>query len=581
MRILKKLSKIFFIFFPIFFTKILLNANEPVDIWKIDKNKNKNLEVQKIDKNRDKEININKVAIQIEKENKIKIDNKIETNNIMLAGLYDPAENGLTIDMWSKSDGDQIRELFDKIKKKKLSNFSEKILDIALFTNSYIPENNISLNEFLDFKFDHLIHKKDFELIKKFISKNSNLKNTDKLVRFYVDYFLTRSELSKSCEIFEYTNNFSDEYLNNFKIYCLVNKQNNEQAQLLFDINSELSSIDSFFSKKFNVLMGFDKNNDELISEKNILYFHLSHITNKNFSYEPNMNTSNFIWKYLSSSNLLKKAETINIDDIDEIKLIEKAANEEIYEEIELLDLYKKFNFDFTQLYNPLESYENLPAYEGRALLYQRFLLSQDIEQKLLFASKLKSSFLKSNLNNLFNRELSKFLKDINSKDIPSNFTTFYNKYKEPEKVEQVKIKINNKVIHQSKLINYFLNKMSLTKTEKEANDMLKKIKKNKKYIVSKKDIILLESLKSDGVKINKKYENLYNLNLSIPPDINSMIVNGETGLVLLKLIDIIGEDKVEDLDLDSVSFISSIMNELKMIDLRNAFLLKVLPLKS
>ena len=58
------------------------------------------------------------------------------------------------------------------------------------------------------------------------------------------------------------------------------------------------------------------------------------------------------------------------------------------------------------------------------------------------------------------------------------------------------------------------------------------------------------------------------------------MIVNGETGLVLLKIAQIIGEDEIEDLDLESVNFIVGIMNELKMINLRNEILLKVLPLK-
>ena len=58
------------------------------------------------------------------------------------------------------------------------------------------------------------------------------------------------------------------------------------------------------------------------------------------------------------------------------------------------------------------------------------------------------------------------------------------------------------------------------------------------------------------------------------------MIVNGETGLVLLKIAQIIGEDEIEDLDLESVNFVVGIMNELKMINLRNEILLKVLPLK-
>ena len=90
----------------------------------------------------------------------------------------------------------------------------------------------------------------------------------------------------------------------------------------------------------------------------------------------------------------------------------------------------------------------------------------------------------------------------------------------------------------------------------------------------------MVESLKSDGVQVLKKYDRLYDSKLALPEDINSMIVNGETGLVLLRIAKIIGEDKIEDLDLESVSFIVAIMNELKIINLRNEILLKVLPLK-
>ena len=91
---------------------------------------------------------------------------------------------------------------------------------------------------------------------------------------------------------------------------------------------------------------------------------------------------------------------------------------------------------------------------------------------------------------------------------------------------------------------------------------------------------MMAESLKSDGIQFLKKYDGLYEYNASIPADINSMIVNGETGLVLLKIAQIIGEDEIEDLDLESVNFVVGIMNELKMINLRNEILLKVLPLK-
>ena len=128
--------------------------------------------------------------------------------------------------------------------------------------------------------------------------------------------------------------------------------------------------------------------------------------------------------------------------------------------------------------------------------------------------------------------------------------------------------------------MNYFQNKTSLPQVEKETNDLLKKIKKNKKYVFSLKDIIVVESLKSDGVQILRKYQKLYDYNNNLPSEINTMIVNGETGLVLLKISEIIGEDNLEDLGIESVDYIVSILNELKLVDLRNEILLKVLPLK-
>ena len=207
-------------------------------------------------------------------------------------------------------------------------------------------------------------------------------------------------------------------------------------------------------------------------------------------------------------------------------------------------------------------------------------MLTSDDLLRLDLSYKLKKSFEDAKLSNAFNKELSKILRTINQNKIPSNFTTFYEENREFDKDKELKIKFNNKIFHQSKLLNYFLNKTSLPKVEKETNDLLKKIKKNKKYFFSIKDTMMIESLKSDGVQILKKYDNLYEYKADVPIEINSMVVNGETGLVLLKIADIIGEDELEDIDLESVSFIVGILNELNSIDLRNEILLKVLPLK-
>jgi len=575
MKTLKLLSKFFVTLFLVSFFSKLAIANEPVDIWNIEKTNN--IIKENLSEKNNSEIT---QGIKLEDQsNKIIVNNSLDANNIKLAGLYDPAENGLSIDMWSNSNGREIKYILDKLNSKKLSNFSEKILDVALLTNSYLPSNNISSEEFLDFKLKYLIKKRDFDLIKEFLIKNPLINNNDKILRFYVDYYLSNSQLEKSCEIFDYVKIFESDYLNNFKIYCLINQNKKDEAQLLFDLKSEFGSLNKFFVEKFNILMGYKKK-DELISDKNILHFHLSHITNKDFLYEPKINTQKYIWQYLSTSNLLKGSDLINIENPEQVKLIETATNEGIYDEQELFDLYRRFQFDINQLINVNEAYKVLPDYEGRALLYQRLLLTSESFLKLDLSFILNKSFNESNLSNIFDKELSKILKTINEDQVPSNFTTFYKLNKEISQKKKLKIKINNKVLHQSKLLNYFLNKTSLPKVEKETNDLLKKIKKNKKYFFSTKDIIIIESLKSDGVQVLKKYDKLYEHKIDVPVEINSMIVNGETGLVLLKLANIIGEDELEDIDLESVSFIISILNELNTVNLRNEILLKVLPLK-
>ena len=136
-------------------------------------------------------------------------------------------------------------------------------------------------------------------------------------------------------------------------------------------------------------------------------------------------------------------------------------------------------------------------------------------------------------------------------------------------------------VLHQSKLLNYFNGDYSKSKIEKDVNNYLKKIKKDKKYFFSKKDQIFLETLKYDGIQISDKYNDLYEINNSeIPTDIQVMINNGEKGAALLRIVEVIGQDDLEKMDEDTIYFIISTLNQLNIGSIRNKILLKVLPLK-
>ena len=320
MKILKQLSKIIFKITLILFFYNCSFANEPIDIWKIEKKDIINKENSTSNINVSNNLNTN-TTLSVQSSSEIVINKEIESSTIKLAGLYDPAQNGLKIDMWSKSDGELIKNLLNKNLNRNLSEFSKKILDIALLTNSYIPTNNITEEEFLEFKFNHLINKKDFELIKEFLINNSEVSNKNKLIKFYSEYFLSNSEVKKACEIFNISGAITDKYLNNFKIYCLILEDKKEQAQLLFDLSKELDEIDTFFENKFNILMGY-ASKDEIISDENILYFHLSHKTNNDFNYEPKMDSPRYIWNYLSSSNILKNANSFDIENPEDLSCL-------------------------------------------------------------------------------------------------------------------------------------------------------------------------------------------------------------------------------------------------------------------
>ena len=312
-----------------------------------------------------------------------------------------------------------------------------------------------------------------------------------------------------------------------------------------------------------------------------MLNFHLSHRTNPEFKFEPKINTSKIIWKYLSSSNLLESIDFIDLEDKEKIFTIEKATHEKNYKEEELFALYERFMFNINQLLTVDETYKLLPNSEARALLYQGILLKNDVPEKIKLIKLLKDSFEQDGITNAFDTKLVKFLNKIDQKEVPSNYTNFYQLHLKKNESSNKKIKFNNKIIHQSKLLNYFKEDSNQNNIDKDLENLLKKIKKDKKYFFSTKDIILLESLKSDGIQIPKKYENIYeSTEATIPYDIQILINKEEQGLALLRLAEIIGEDQIIDIGSETLYFIISTLNQLNIDRIRNKILLQVLPLK-
>ena len=583
-KLLNKKNFLFFIFFIFFGNSI---ANEPVDIWNIDKTKTEAEQNSQNDSLVSEEISEETISIydlnnqnQKNNQNQVLLENNLE-DKISLYGLYDPEENNLSIEMWNKSEGEEIKKIFDKIFLQNLSKDALDILEIALLTNSNTPIKNITKEEFYNFQKNFLIKKNDLDLIKSFIEKNPNFYLKDDLINYYSNHYLGEANIEKSCEIFDYTKKVTliDDYTSKLEIYCLINSNKIDQALLIYDLKKEIGFKDDFFEKKIFKVIGFEKESNQ-ISDKNLLDLHLSHRVVENFEYIPNENTPKDVWKYLASANLLENVENINLEDIEKVNLIEKAVHEGNYNEDDLFRLYKRYQFNFNQLLSAKDNYKTLDKSSQRALIYQKMLLTIEPNEKLYLARLLKNLFETDDLVNAFYDELSKILLSIDESKIRPDLVSFYNKNIINEDTVDRNIKFNNKIIHQSKLLNYFIEKKEISKIEKETDDILKSILKDKDYVITTNDEILLESLKYDGVKISKKYSDRYSSTVNIPPDIQAKINNRDLGLILLRIVEIIGEDKLENLGSETLNFILITLNQLDLDQIRDKIILKTLPIK-
>ena len=399
MKILKLLNKkilLIKIVCLIFFTPAFAEE-KPIDIWNIKKKDNQVISETNISSENSSGTTENSVyELQSNKQtDSIKLDKEFSSKEIKIVGLYDPSEYGLSMDMWSNSDGTKLKNLFQNINKFNLSEDASDIMHISLLTNAYSPTQNITEKEFMSFKSDWLIKDANLDLIEEYLIKNQIINLHPNLTRYLVDTYLSESNVKKSCEIFsKNSQHIQDEYLSKFNLYCLINYGKNEEAQLILDLKKELGFEDSYYENKINYLFGYLDEADKEISINSILDFHLAHRTNPEFFYEPSEDTPKIIWKYLSAANLLFKIQDIEITDVEKISTIEKAVNDKNYSEEELFEFYKKFQFNINQFLNAKEAYKSLSSIEGRALLYQRTLLTEEPKIKLEFMKILKDLFI-------------------------------------------------------------------------------------------------------------------------------------------------------------------------------------------
>ena len=554
-------------------------AEEKIDIWKNKKNTEATQTKQK-DKTESVDQLNSQAAEKILPSQSIKIEDGLllKEEERKVFGIYDPSDFNFNLNMWSSTKAEDIKSSINRLNKLKLSKTSNEILENILLSYSY-PPNDMSEKEFVKIKIDWLIKNNRSELIENFLKMNKEFDGKSRAVQYLVDQSIAQANIKKGCEKIEFIDsNIKDSYLEKFKIYCLVFNNKKSQAQLLLDLLREQKQSDKFFDDKINFLLGISNKTSEKINEKNLLNFYLSSITIKDFKYTPSNKTKKEIWKYLNAANLIKLENT---NDKEKIKDLEIAANKGQVDDKIIFDIYKQIEFDLNTLINAKNTYQSLEASDARALIFQKYLIVENIESKVEYLFLLDELFKEDELNNIFSEFLVNKLREIGLENIPKKYREIAEKQiLTEEKIILGKVKYNDKILHQSKILRYYIEKdTNFKKTQKDLDKLLKKISKDRKYFISAKDLALIDSLIKDGFKIpnNFNYNDLAS-KYDVPNNLVKLIENKQNAFVALKIVEIIGEDEPHQLDSETIYFITNLLNEMSLTKIRNKVLISALP---
>ena len=555
-----------------------LQGEDKIDIWK-NKKKIGNIENNQYNTGTKKNDIKPNLAEPVEANQDILITDGVIDNSqeIKVFGVYDPADYNFNLNMWSTTKAEDVRSSIKRIKKINLSKTSNEILENVLLSFSFPPEG-MEEKEFVNLKINWLIENNRLNLLEEFLKQNKEFEGKSKAVQYLVDNNIAQANIKEGCEKIKFIDStIKDSYLEKFKIYCLVFNNKKSQAQLLLDLLREQKQSDKFFDDKINFLLGITEKTSNKINEKNLLNFYLSSVTVKDFNYQPTKKTKKEIWKYLNAANLIKLED---ITDKDKIKELEIAANQKQIDRSIIFDIYKQVTFNLNTLINAKNIYQSLESVDARSLLYQKFLLSENNEAKIEYLFLLEELFKKDEIENIYSEFLSDNLKKIGLDNIPEQYKEIAeNKLLKNTELQLGKVKYNDKILHQSKIIKFYVENEEGKKIQKEIDKTFKKINKNKKYFYSAKDLALAQSLVKDGFSIPENF-NLSELatKYEVPKNLLQLIDKNQNAFLALKIVEIIGEDEPYQLDPETIYFITSLLNQMDLITIRNKVLISALP---
>lgn len=588
---LLKLSKRILIL-SIFVSSSSLVLSEPKDIWKqsqeitIKENQNKKIENSENNLNKDlPQTTFDKEKLNLS-VNEISQSEEINDQELIF-GLYEPEDTKINLNFWSDVDNNLYSRVFETLlnkEKNSLVAVSEKVL----FSKSNINVFEDKGERHLSFIADWLINNQKMKLIDQVIDQNKIINKNAKLLKFLFTHYLSLGQIDKACSYTKLmTVDVQSIDLEKYKIFCLINNKKIKQAQSQLELTRETSSLDNFFVGKVNFLTGISDQKSD-INFDNVFYTHLTLITNDSLELKyNNFSKSKELRNYFFKSNLANKLLDDAMKDTspdkkkelnDLVIFLERSVNEDLYPYEKILDIYKKYNFSFNQLFQVEDTVKNLRRPESHAILYQAMLLAQkpDIKLKILnnFKDKLTVNGLEKIAEPVYYLELEKIYStnpDLIDQKIVEKIKNF--KISEENKDKS----FNNNYFFSSeikKLLDKKLTKKDKKKILNLLGDFDKKIKE-KSYKLTNKDIALINILNVQKIDLPKSMSDvIYNKEIYIPNEIfNSIEKKLNEEAILKTLLFIADLDETKNNYTRDILAIIKIFDNIKLDSLKTTFI--------
>ena len=591
MILLLQLSKRFLIsLILIFFCLINFSSAEPKDIWK----KSKEIKIQENEKKIIKNNNLDKDLPQtvFDKEkidlsvNKINQSGEIIDDEIIF-GLYEPQETKISLNFWSvvdQSTYDRFIKNILKKNKKSLTALSERILFTKTNLSSFPDKGKMHL----EFITEWLIKNQKMNLSDKVVKQNKVINNNSQLIKFLFIHYLSNGQIDKACNYINLKNaTVQNVELDKFKIFCLLNNIKIKQALSQLELTRETNSLDNFFVEKINFLTGISdrkgaKNFDNVFNA----HLTIKVINNEEIKFE-NFSKSKELRNYFFKSGIanklleetMKKSSTDEKNKLNELVIfLERSANEELYQIKKILEIYKKYNFSFDQLFRVDDAVKKLKRPESHAILYQAMLLAQKPETKIKILNSFREKLI---LNGLAKIAEPVYFSELNKISNTRKDLVDKNLFKEIEIYNQNKNKNNqefdNNFIYSSELKKILIKKID-KKDKKKILKLLsnfdKKIKDNT-YKLNNKDIALINLLKREKIDLPGSLAKfVYNQKIYIPNEIFNALEKKSNDDALLKTLIFIGNlnEKNDNYTRDILSIVK-VFDKIKQNNFKQIFI--------